>query len=315
MYNEELKDRYISKKESETIMSPNFLNNLFTKTEPFEEKVHKDVCEWTLNEIIEFYKFSDLYSLESLANINSNLLMYTNWCLTESLVSDGQNHFLELDSKMLLSCVNTDLLGKTVLTWDELSANVDLLMNYSDRYIFYALYEGMCGEEYREITFAKSEDVTGNTIRLCTGRKIDVSSKFIEVAMAAAEEERYYEFGKKNKAVPFRSGVEDDGYFFRRIKRSYLPSEDSNLVHTKSQILARRFGKSIKYLGLPIQITPKKIILSGKLNYIKGIMEKEGETDLKKVLMTHKEEIDCKYSAYKLRTIPVFIEKYSWFFE
>ena len=51
MYNEDLKKRYIDKKESEVVLAPNFLKNTFTKTEPFEEKLNKDVSSWTRKEI------------------------------------------------------------------------------------------------------------------------------------------------------------------------------------------------------------------------------------------------------------------------
>ena len=55
LYNEEQKSRYIDKKNSEVTLAPGFLRNLFVKSAPFEEKFGKDICEFTSNEIQEFY--------------------------------------------------------------------------------------------------------------------------------------------------------------------------------------------------------------------------------------------------------------------
>ena len=52
---------YINKKESEVTLAPHFLKNLFTKSAPFEEALAKDISEFTLSEIIEFYKYIDQY--------------------------------------------------------------------------------------------------------------------------------------------------------------------------------------------------------------------------------------------------------------
>ena len=312
MYNEELKRRYIDKKESEVIISQFFLKNMFLKTGPFEEKLQKDACSWTANEIIEFYKFLDLTSLESLSLINSNLAMYTSWCINETLVPDGQNHYQELDQPTLLSCVNTDLLQKSIITWEELTKAVESVTNYTDRFIFYALFEGMSGELFKEITAAKDGDIEGHTIHLCTGRDLEITSKTIEAAEAAlAEEEYVIVTDDREKTLPYRA--EDDGYYFRRIRNH--SGETQNELANKAQALSRRFIKAETSIGLSRKMTPKRLLLSGKINFIKQIMKREGDNDLERVLRNHREEIDARYPVERLKSVRMFVQKYGVFFE
>ena len=103
MYNEERKRQYIEMKESNVTLPFRALERLFNQTEPFEEKNGKDVCEWTTTEILDFYKYLDQYSLSSLVVINSNLCLYTNWCLIEMLIPDCQNHYLEINLAIICS--------------------------------------------------------------------------------------------------------------------------------------------------------------------------------------------------------------------
>lgn len=309
MYNEDLKKRYIDKKESEVVLAPNFLKNTFTKTEPFEEKLGKDVSNWTRKEIEEFYKYIDVSSLESLNLLHSNLSQYTNWCLTETLVPDGQNHFQELDSKALLPCVNTDLLYRSIITWEELVEKVDTIKNYTDRYIFYALFEGMGGDKFEEITKAKLNDIENHTIHLCTGRTISVSSKFIEAAENAANEREYITNGKGGTEIANDFTEEDDGLIFKRLKRKLVTT--GNVDHNRAQVLSRRFIKAEDAAGISRQMTPKRLMVSGKIHYIKELAKKENATDMRDFLLINKEEIDYKYPVAALKSVSMFLEKYS----
>ena len=309
MYNEDLKKRYIDTKESEVVLAPNFLKNTFTKTEPFEEKLNKDVSSWTRKEIEEFYKYIDVSSLESLNLLHSNLSQYTNWCLTETLVPDGQNHFQELDSKALLPCVNTDLLHRSIITWEELVEKVDTIRNYTDRYIFYAMFEGMGGDKFEEITKAKLSDIDDHTIRLCTGRTISVSSKFIEASENAASEAEYITNGKGGSEIANDFTEEDDGLIFRRLKRKLVTT--GNVDHNRAQVLSRRFIKAEDAAGISRQMTPKRLMVSGKIHYIKELAKNENVTDMRDFLLINKEVIDYKYPVAALKSVSMFLEKYS----
>ena len=311
MFNEQQKSRYIQKKESETTLAPGFLANIFAKSAPFEEKRNKDLCEWTTAEITDYYKYLDVYSYESLSLMNSNYSQYTNWALTETLVPDGQNHYLEMNPDALMKCVNTFTLGQTIITRDALIEYADQVKNYTDRFVFYALFEGIAGELFSEITQARLGDIdmAAKAMKLCTGRVVNVSGKLIDVARWAAEEDYYRSYGVQERVHPYRE--EGTDVIFKTIAHKE-GSEENDLVN-KAQVLSRRYIKSLESVGLPRTLTPKRLMMSGKLHYIKGIVEKEG-IPVEELLLKRGKEIDERYPVEKAKSTLLFMKKWGKYF-
>ena len=114
MYNEEQKNMYINHRKKD--VSFVYLSNIelqFKRTAETEKELEKDVCNWNLYEIVDFYKMYNCTSYEVLLCINSTLSKYTNFCLENGLVKDNQNHFLECSTDTLESCINKAALDKT----------------------------------------------------------------------------------------------------------------------------------------------------------------------------------------------------------
>ena len=306
MYNEDRKRRFIELKESDTTISQYYLPSIFNKAQPFEEKLAKDLCEWTITEIIEFYKYSDNNSFDSLSVIHSNYAQYASWCLKEGLVPDGQNHFLEMTPQTMLECVNNSYFDQSIITREELIRNVDQLNNYTDRFMFYALFEGICGADYCEIKEARVSDIEGNTIHLCTGRDIEISSKLKDVALETERETTYETFGENPRIFPYRP--EDKGKIFKMVRNV---SGSSN-----GKVIAKRYARCVNSLGISRLITPKRLMLSGKFHYIKEIMRKENLT-IEEFLANDEyvEEVNRKFEVDKIRSKTVFLNKYARVFE
>lgn len=309
MYNEERKRRYIKIKEDAVTLPYRSLELLFEKTEPFEEKNGKDVCEWTTSEIMEFYKYIDAYSFSSLVVRNSNLTQYTNWCLTETLVPDGQNHYQEIRPDMLESCVNKEFLSKLIISREDLVRVIDELPNYTDRYMMLAFFEGICGIRYSEMTSLKIDDISGNKATLRSGRVLTISDKLKEIAEFAAAEESYQTYGPAGKVVKY-SDLNSSGAIFKVIKKNRPIADDSSMV----QVVCRRFVKALDYLGLPKRMTIKNLMVSGKLNFIKCIMEREGKT-VEEVIVDNRDEINARYDVDQIKSSAVFLRKYRQYFE
>lgn len=312
LYNAEQKQRYIDKKQSEVTLAPNFLYNLFIKSAPFEESFGKDVSDWTVSEIIEFYMFIDTYSVEFLAVLHSNYSLYTNWCLTETLVADGQNHFQEVNNSDLIECVNTSLLEKTIITREEFEKSVDTLLNDTDKFAFYAIFEGIAGYKFEEITNIKLSDIEGDELHLCTGRTIPVSSKFREIIENAANEEIYQSYAKE-RYYPFRPDDTAKGLVYRMAKN--VNGNDQNDIKNRSQTFNRRYQRCIDYMGLPSVLTPKKLMASGKIDFIKQLMKQSG-LSLNETLRKYKDVINDRYPVEKFQTsYASFLRKYQNAFE
>lgn len=309
MYNEERKKRYIKIKEDAVTLPYRSLELLFEKTEPFEEKNGRDVCEWTTQEIMEYYKYRDAYSLSSLVVCNSNLTQYTNWCLTETLVPDGQNHYQEIRPDMLESCVNKEFLSKLIISREDIVRIIDELSNYTDRYMMLAFFEGICGIRYSEMVNAIIDDIDGDMISLCSGRAIPISDKLKEIAEFAAAEESYQTYGPSGKCIKY-SDLNPSGAIFKVVKKNRPIADDSSMV----QIVCRRFVKAVDYLGLPKRMTIKNMILSGKINFIKEIMEREGKS-IEEVIVDNRDEINARYNIDQIKSSAVFLRKYRQYFE
>ena len=313
LYNEERKQRYINKKESEVTLAPHFLKNLFTKSAPFEEALAKDISEFTLSEIMEFYKYIDAYSLESLALINSNYSMYTTWALAETLVPDGQNHFLEVGNDIMAECLNSSLFENTIITREELEKHADTLPNYVDRFVIYAIFEGICGKWYEEITSANLSDIhrgegnlAGGIMKLCTGRLVPVTPKFIDVANLAAEEKTYQSYMESGAVYKYRECPGGQLFKMSKNRAENLENDQKN----KAQVLNRRYNHAIDFMGLPRQLTAKRLMVSGKLEYIKGIMVREG-LPLEETIRKYADEINDRYPVEKFKgSYAAFMRKY-----
>ena len=239
--------------------------------------------------------------------MHSNYSMYTDWCIAETLAPDGQNHFLEIDPDFMMTCVNTSVLESTIITRAELERVVDTLPNYTDKFMFYAIFEGISGEFYREITAARlcDIDMEMKRIKLCTGREIPISDKLIDVATWAANEESYVAYGT-GRIYPYRKDDPDDLLF--KITGFKQKVEERDIINT-SQVMIRRYVKGLAFMGLPRQLTTKRLAVSGKIDYIRKLM-KEENLSAEECIRLHREEIDSRYPVERLKSTPIFLKKY-----
>ena len=171
----------------------------------------------------------------------------------------------------------------------------------------------IAGELFCDITQAHFSDidVETKTMKLFSGRTVDVSLKLIDVAELAANEEIYYSYGKQKKELPYREINTD--VIFKTIGGINLMNETNSLIN-QAQSLSRRFIRGLDFVGLPRQLTAKRLMVSGKLDYMKGIYNKE-EMPLEQFLKERGEEIDERYPVEKIRSIPMFMRKYGEYFK
>ena len=306
MYNEDRKELFISKKESEVIVYPNFLRNTFDKTSKFEEKYGKDVCEWGLSEIISFYKYNNLYSIFSLATLNSTLRMYCDWCISQMLVPDGQNHFSEVNNDILGTCINRKHINESIISRDELLDKLSLLYNDQDRFILLALFEGIKGKYALEICNAKLTDIQGDKMQLCTGRTVAVSKELARYARLAEEETDYthYMTGEKCSKLVESS----DHTIFKVLDRNRKRDMDLD------RIFITRFQNSMEYMGFSNKCTPNKLMISGKIHFIKQIMENDG-LSLEQTLQQRRLEINNQYTNDRIVSSSSFMIRYGEYFK
>ena len=136
MYNKDQKLEYIEEKERK---QP--LLNLFSKSEPLEEEYGKDVSLFSLDEITQFYKILDTKSIDVLINVNSQLNLYTAWCMSHLLLPTGINNYQEITYEMISECVNKLAMENIILSQDEVYNIVNKMQNPREKFLLLMVYE------------------------------------------------------------------------------------------------------------------------------------------------------------------------------
>lgn len=289
MYNEECKKRFISERYEESILPKNYLECQFEKVSSMEEKLNKDVSNFTFYEITEYYKLLNVSSVASLIVMNSQFSLYTQWCLQQNLVNDGQNHFLEMRREDYNNCINKALFDSKVVTREIVLGWVDQLPNPKDQFILLALFEGIKGKDFCELVNLRPEDINGNTVNLCTGRKFEISNRLLNIIEDCKEEKIYYSTsGKGKKTMP----LIDRGY----IIKNYPNIKEDVSDFQRGRVVYNSIQRSIQYLSVYPNVTANNIYESGKLDMIKRRSEELG--------------ISCTDFIYKKYKIKEIEEKY-----
>ena len=191
-YNEELKKRYLDEKGKYTITN-NYIDVQFRKSSEMEYEIDKDVSNWTVYEIIEYYKLLNITSLEVLVCLNSILSQYCQFCLENNLVIDNQNHFLECTKDVLSNCINKAILEKKIISKETVSKWVDELPNPKDQFILLGLFEFGKSKDYKDIVNARLDNLDEKNKKLqLSDRKVNVSNKLINIMHNCQGENTYY---------------------------------------------------------------------------------------------------------------------------
>ena len=261
MYNQKLKERYRKEKESYTTVSAYYFSSLFKRTEPFEEELDKDASNFTTYEIINMYKTLAIMSLDTIATMNSNLSMYTQWCIQENLVNDYQNHYLEITRDMMASFVNKLAMDKKVVSREQVLDWCQQLPNPSDSFCLLGLFEGIRGGGYLEIALAKIEDFHDNIFTAYNGREIKVSFTLIEYAK------------QSNETIEYQSISRNMEKEVNLIENGRIIKDYPNVRRTESLPVLRRRTQSrlariFNYMGILEYMNGNDIRMSGVIEMI-----------------------------------------------
>ena len=299
-YNEELKKRYIREKETQIAISSNYIDSQFRKAAETEYEHDKDLSNWTLYEIVEFYKLLNLSSYESLLCINSTLSLYTQFCLENNLVKDNQNHYLECTGEVLLNCVNKAIFDKKIIDRETILRWIDELPNPKDQFILLSLFEFGKSKDFKDIIYAKPRDVNGNYLKL-ESRTVYISDKLKDIIDECIETEEYISIsGKQSRIVP----LVDYGY----IVKSY-PNQNISLGdHQKGRNIYVACQRMFSYLGVGQWMSPNAVSESGKLYMIKESAKNLNMTPVEYIYSKCINEVEPQFNFVMIPS--TYIKKY-----
>ncbi len=294
MYNAERKHQFLNERRSEVELSPN-TEIWFESMEYFEKEYDRDICEWTSTEIIRYMKYMSTPRVQTLIIFKGSMSIYVDWCITNRLVDDNQNHFTELTTETLCECIDFTKLRSLILTREELLENIRTLNNYSDQFIFLGLFEGINAQNLINVGVS---DLEGNELHLHDGKTITISNGLRHTILMAAEETTWISTKSRQKEYDY---IPSDK-IIRIIDRK---NPQTNMM----LLLGGRFRGALAFMGLPSEISRKDIMESGRLDYIQNIM-KEKNMSLHDVIFNSDIRNDVESRYGKIQNCGVYVNIY-----
>ena len=302
-YNASQKERYFIARENDYQMIRTVGKVFFNATSEYESKLEKDCCNFTVKEILNMYSAYASRSWEHLLNFNSQLKIYTEWCLKENLVSDNQNHYAEIDKEEMYKCLNLGLKDEMFITRKELEKTIKLekIPNVSDQFLCLAFFEGLGGLGYKDFINLMPEQFHDGKVFL-SDRELEVSELLTEKALEAAEI-----YDKFSYEGPLKVGykkedpsiIKDSANVFTPL----TPERNIKKMHRRITRIEDLMGKRYGYVSLRN---------SGRVDMIKHLMDTDSSDDIRETYNMHKSEIENRYG--KLQRVARWIEEYKRFF-
>lgn len=263
IYNQEIKERFLNIIDLKQYPY-RWWERVFEKSYLFEKLKNKDLYNFTVPEIKEFYKFLDIGTITPLIVYNTNLLKYAQWALNENLIPDGQNHFDELDTEALNECLNYTKITQSILSYEKFMELINTkIKNEQDKFIFFCLFEGIKGSDYQDISNLKMSDINekGNIVHLFSGKDVYVSQDFINICKAADAQTEYMGLTDGNHEMKLIPGE----YIYKEKFNSSKPNREK-----MGQSIYKTIIRNIDYIyELSSTITAKSIRDSGLIYYLK----------------------------------------------
>ena len=294
MYNEELKRRYIEEKTESSTLPSNYLECQFNKIGVYEKELNKDVHDFTVYEIIEYYKMLSVASLEVLAVLNSHLSLYTQWCLGQSIVKDNQNHYEEIELETMKRCLNKVLVEKKIVSREQVLAWTASLPNPKDQVVLLGLFEGMKGKDFCDFVNLKPSDINENQLVL-NNRNIDVSDELLKYIEDSIRVETYYSCsGGEIKTMP----LVDRGHVIK-----YYPNTKENTsAFQKGRVIYNGVARSLSYVGVLDYMSANSIFESGKIHMIKERSKQLGISAKEYVYSEYIKEVEYRFNCKIVRS-------------
>ena len=251
-----------------------FINSIFSSARIHEENNQTDLCNFTKGNILSFYTGLMSINPDRLNNINSFLKTYTDWCLLNELVNDGQNHYIEVTYNDLIQCVNKNALSKSYITeedlinWSNGNDIKGMIVNPCDLAVIWLLFEGVRGAHYKEIMDVEYSDfnIELSEIKLSTGRNLKISEACLNYIMKTKEVGSYVL--PSLRELPFI-----DDKILRSYRKDQLDRDTKNVITNVSQ-LNRRITKALKDLNMD-NCSLNSIIISGQIAFIKQLAKEK----------------------------------------
>lgn len=297
--NENMKEGFCQDYLRSRIIQKTSLYGLFRKIESCEEKLQKDVSEFTKEEAFAMYTGLKSRSVYTLMNNNTILKAYCAWLRYHHGL--GSDVYEQINIDDLKPCVDKN--ASKLLSREEITEIEDQLLNVTDAAIIECLFQGIAGPSMRDITELNESmlDKENECIVFPDGRIFDISSRLCDLLEEAFQEEEYICYGKTLKVKK----LQGKGKLIK--ERDNVHAEDS--PDRRFRVIYRKIMIIREYVGVK-ELTMKGIAASGFVYYLRKQLNETG-LRLKEYLQTESgQQLMDRYGYYSEHRIDNIIHRF-----
>lgn len=296
MYQSEIKESFIKDYMKSRVVAKTSLYSLFNKTEKFEKRLNKDCYQFTEDEVLNMYKEFKSKSVNVLLNYNVILKAYSAYQIYYQKLNID-NVYQDISKDKLMPLVPEDAMK--VLSREDIINIEEQLLNWTDKAIVEALFEGLSGNSMRDLISVNESMINHKTKQLVfsDGRVFKLTDRLHHLLVKSFGETEYICYGKTFK-VKKLTGI---GCLYKERDNAHaLESDDRNF-----RWVYRKIQNIRKYVGIN-NLTMKNLAAAGLVHYLREGMNQTG-LGLKEFLLTENgKEIMDKYgynSAFRVDNI------------
>lgn len=280
--NKERKERFI-KEEYDGKTSRETAEIVMEDVEEEEDRIRKDVTDWSYDEVLVFFKSLGTSSIHRLNNYSLITKKYAEWILKKE-----KEEFNVIDRDTLLTCLNVRDLKNRIISRRDIEWACSMFPNPANSFLLLALFEGIFGDGMEDIIYIKLSDINidNQIAKLHSGRMISVSNKLIKYAIESEAEYKFWTISGDERMMNYKQ-IPD--LILKPKKNS-----SSDVISMPHNILS----KMMEYCGLPKNITPGSILESGIIDLIKS-RSNELKIEHEEYIRKYSDEIFEKYGKKK----------------
>lgn len=286
LYNADQKERYLKDLGHATKLA---YTRVLKRAAIMERKLNKDIYDFSLEEISQFFYLLKATKLSSLRQAGSVINNYIGWAIEQDLRQDNINPLNAVTSFAWYSQFIDDS-QQSLFSEEDIGNVVDGCLNFQDKAIVQAIFEGIMGKTNSELLNMKMEHITGSedeykitlyndkSAGVKESREINISDFLYNILRIANKEDRYI----KNNGVLKPNIKSDSNELINNdyIIRSAVNSGIKQGIDEPASIylVNMRLAKIAEWHSLP-QLTIVNLRNSGMLKMARDLYKKRNKLE------------------------------------
>lgn len=258
IYNEEIKERFLSQYENEQTQKT--IRNLFFNTYIIENTLEKDLFEQNLTEIGKCIENSNPHTRNVAASNGRFISQYISWAVENGYRKSNINPLKGVTADFYDKFI--DKTRKIHYSYDEFLTLLEEMQNGQDQAFLFLIWEGIMGEKFSQLQQLTFDDVDWDNKTVYVkerDEKIDVSEDCIKYLDKAYKQNTYYQYNKNTKEFVEKELL-SSSYIFKNIRSPR--ASDGQMVGMS--VFYNRLHAMKDYLELEY-LTPMAIKQSGMI--------------------------------------------------